>query len=206
MVEKVKWLFFDIGSTLMDEHLAYEHRMREIAEAAGTTFEEVYRLAMEFYARNKKGDLEAAKVLGVELTKWHKEDEILFPDASECLKRLHEKYRIGIIANQSLGTRERLEKHGVLKYIDLVIASAEEGVSKPDKRIFEIALERAGCKPDEAVMIGDRIDNDIVPAKALGMGTVWIKQGFGKYWVIKDESEQADYSVGNLMEICNLMY
>jgi len=205
-MKRIKWLFFDVGSTLIDEHLAYEHRMREIAETAGTTFEEVYRLAMDFYARNKKGDLEVAKLLGVELTKWHNEDEILYSDASECLKRLSEKYKIGIIANQLSGTKERLDKHGVLKYIDLVIASAEEGVSKPDKRIFEIALERAGCKPEEAVMIGDRVDNDIVPAKALGMRTVWIKQGFGKYWVMKDESEQADYMVNSLMEICNLIY
>ena len=58
----------------------------------------------------------------------------------------------------------------------IVIASAEEGVSKPDRRIFEIALERSGCKPENAVMIGDRIDNDIVPAKQLGMKTIWIKQ------------------------------
>ncbi len=206
MFENVKWLFFDVGSTIIDEHIAYEHRMREIADLANTTFEKVYELAMDFYARNKKGDLEAAKVLGVELTKWHKEDEILYSDASECLKRLHEKYKIGIIANQSLGTKERLEKHGVLKYIDLVIASAEEGVSKPDKRIFEIALERAECKPEEAVMIGDRIDNDIVPAKVLGMCTIWVKQGFGKYWTIEREIERPDYVVDNLMEICSLMH
>ena len=51
MVEKIKWLFFDVGSTLIDEHLAYEHRMREIAEAAGITFEKVYELAMDFYIR-----------------------------------------------------------------------------------------------------------------------------------------------------------
>lgn len=76
------------------------------------------------------------------------------------------------------------------KYIDLVIASAEEGVSKPDRRIFEIALERSGCKPENAVMIGDRIDNDIVPAKQLGMKTIWIKQGFGSLWTVMDESEK----------------
>lgn len=177
--ENVKWIFFDVGSTLIDEHWAYEHRMRDIEDEAGVSFEEVYKRAMDFYVQNKKGDLEAAKLFGVELTKWHTEDEMIYPEATKCLEQLGKKYKIGIIANQLLGTKERLEKHGVLKYIDLVIASAEEGVSKPDKRIFEIALERAGCKPEEAVMIGDRVDNDIVPAKALGMGSVWIKQGFG---------------------------
>lgn len=106
-----------------------------------------------------------------------------------------------MIANQSAGTSERLEKFGIRKYIDLVIASAEEGVSKPDKRIFEIALERSNCKPENAVMIGDRIDNDIVPAKQLGMKTIWVKQGFGSLWNITDEKEKADMEVNNLSDI-----
>lgn len=54
-----------------------------------------------------------------------------------------------------------------MSYIKLIVASAEEGVAKPDKRIFEIALDKANCEPQAAVMIGDRVDNDIVPAKAL---------------------------------------
>lgn len=58
-----------------------------------------------------------------------------------------------------------------------MIASAEEGISKPNPRIFEIALGRADCKAEHAVMIGDRIDNDVVPAKKMGMKTVWIRQG-----------------------------
>lgn len=139
--------FFDVGSTIVDEHLAYERRMKEIADSANTTYNNVYEIAMTFYKQNKKGDLETAKLLGVELTKWHKEDEMLYEDASKCLEILSSRYKIGIIANQSLGTKERLERHGVLQYIDLVIASAEEGVAKPDKKIFEIALERSNCKP-----------------------------------------------------------
>lgn len=92
-----------------------------------------------------------------------------------------------------------------MKYIQLVIASAEEGVAKPDKRIFEIALERSMCSPTEAVMIGDRIDNDIIPAKKMGMATIWVKQGFGKYWTITNESEKADFEVNNLTELLALL-
>lgn len=40
-------------------------------------------------------------------------------------------------------------------------------------------------------MIGDRIDNDIVPAKQMGMKTIWGKQGFGKYWNVEREEEKA---------------
>ena len=205
MFENIEWVFFDVGSTIIDEHIAYEHRMKDIADLANTTYSSVYETAMGFYKQNQKGDLETAKLLGVDLTKWHKEDEVLYSDAYECLEILSSRYKIGIIANQSLGTKDRLEQHGILQYIDLVIASAEEGVAKPDKKIFEIALERGNCKPNNAVMIGDRIDNDIIPAKLLGMHTIWIKQGFGQYCNVTQEVEKADCVVHSLMDICNIL-
>ena len=205
MLEGIKWLFFDVGSTLVDESLVYENRMRNVAQMANVTYEYVYEMAMEFYRRNKKGDTETIKTLNVEKPKWRFEDEILYNDAEECLKRLSKKYKIGVIANQSLGTADRLKKFGVLKYIDLVIASAEEGVAKPDKRIFEIALDRANCNPEQSIMIGDRIDNDIVPAKKLGMNTIWIRQGFGKLWSIANDEEKPDYVVNNLLDITKLI-
>ena len=78
-------------------------------------------------------------------------------------------------------------------------------MAKPDKKIFEMALNRAGCRPERAMMIGDRIDNDIIPAKKLGMKTIWIKQGFGKYWNITNDEEKADYEVDNLTAICDIV-
>ncbi len=50
-------------------------------------------------------------------------------------------------------------------------------------------------------MIGDRIDNDIVPAKQLGMKTIWVKQGLGSLWNITDESEKADMEINNLSDV-----
>ena len=205
MQKNITWLFFDVGSTLIDEQFAYKHRMEDIAEAANTTYQKVYDTAMEFYKQIKKGDLETTNQLGVPLPKWHTEDEILYPDAAQCLKTLSQKYKIGIIANQELGTKERLQQHGILQYIDLVIASAEEGIAKPDEKIFKIALKRAACKSGNAIMIGDRIDNDIIPAKNLGFHTIWIKQGFGQYWNITKEDDIPDYTVQNLTELCDIL-
>ncbi|MBQ0001228.1 MAG: HAD family hydrolase [Clostridiales bacterium] len=118
-----------------------------------------------------------------------------------------ERYSLELKAGGDLFSRVRDDEwqHGILKYFDFVVASAEEGVAKPDKKIFEIALERANCKPENAVMIGDRVDNDIVPAKKMGMKTIWIKQGFGKYWQIRGEYEQADCVVNNLNEIIEIL-
>ena len=126
----------------------------------------------------------------------------MFPDTIECLQELHEYYKIGIIANQSLGSKERLERFGILKYIDVIVASAEEGVEKPDKRIFEIALKRAECEPEQAAMVGDRLDNDIVPANGIGMYTIWIKQGDWKDASPREVQEQPDMTVESLSELC----
>ena len=205
MFETVKWLFFDVGSTLINEEKAYEHRMRDMAKAANEPFEKIYDIAMNFYRQNKKGDLETARLLGLPKPIWYVEEEVLYEGAKACLAKLSKKYKIGVIANQSLGTEKRLAQHGIMQYIDLVVASAEEGVAKPDKRIYEIALERSNCKPGDAVMIGDRIDNDIVPANLMGMHTIWIKQGFGKYWNILQDIEKADFAVDSLMELCDIL-
>lgn len=197
----IKWIFFDMGSTLIDETLAMEHRIREVIEGTDVTYEQFIKKKIYFAKQNKPADLETIKFYGLTKTPWHKEDERLFPDTIECLEKLHKHYRIGIIANQSLGSKERLEKFGILKYIDVVVASAEEGVAKPHKRIFEIALERAQCKPDEAAMVGDRLDNDIVPANEIGMYTIWIKQGNWKDACPREESEQPDMTVNGLSEL-----
>ena len=190
-----------MGSTLINERKVYERRMRDMAEATNKSFEQIYDMAINFYKENKKGDLEVAKLLGLPKQKWYFDEEVLYEDAIPCLEQLSKKYKIGVIANQALGTVERLQQHGIQQFIDLVIASVEEGVAKPDPRIYQIALERSGCKPENAVMIGDRIDNDIEPAKRMGMKTIWIKQGFGGLWNICKEDEAPDNIVNDLAEL-----
>ncbi len=67
-----------------------------------------------------------------------------------------------------------------------------------------MALKEADCKPDEAVMIGDRIDNDILPAKKLGVKTVWVRQGFAKYQNVKNINEKPNYVINNISEITKI--
>ena len=201
----IKWIFFDIGSTLVDESVIYERRFKAISKLANVSKEYVFQKAIEFYKNNKKGDLEVINLFGVNMPKWESQYEMLFDDTELCLRVLSSKYKIGIIANQDYGTENRLINFGIRQYIDVIIASAEEGVAKPDKRIFELALNRTNCKAEHAVMIGDRIDNDIIPAKEMGMKTVWIKQGMGKYWKISNDYENADFVIDNLSELLTIL-
>ena len=204
-VKEIKWLFFDMGTTLIDETQAYNPRIREAIEDTDITFDKFNEKRIEFARQNLKGDLEAIKFFGLKKTVWHKEDEKPYPDAERVLKHLvKKKYKIGIIANQSAGSKERLEGWGLMQYIDLVMASAEENVAKPDKEIYLRALKRAGCPAQNAVMIGDRLDNDIFPAKKVGMKTIWVKQGMAAYGSPKKESETPDHTIDKISELMRI--
>ena len=190
-MKNIKWLFFDIGSTLVDESIAYRKRIETTVADTDISYDEFYRKMVEVSKQNQDAYNSAVAVYGLNKVPWNSDDEIVYPEAEECLRELSKRYKIGIIANQNPGSRERLEKMGLLKYIDLVVASAEEGVAKPDL-------------PEEAVMVGDRIDNDIIPAKKLGMKTVWIKQGFGKYYKPNSAEDKPDWTINTLNEVTDL--
>lgn len=193
---KITHIFFDIGSTLVDETECYNHRIRDMITGTDITFEQFSE------KRELIGFGEAAKFFGLTKTPWHSEDERLFPEAKDILRYLCDKgYVLGIIANQAPGTEQRLEKWGIRQYFSSITASAEEGVSKPDTEIFHRAFDKAGCSVENSVMIGDRLDNDIVPANALGMKTVWIKKGLGVYNTPRSDFERPDYTITNLMEL-----
>ncbi len=201
----IKWIFFDIGSTLIDESECYKLRYREAVAGTAITPEDFEKKVVEFSKQNLKGDHEAVKYYGIELPPWHKDAEKPYADTRSVLKQLTVKgYRLGIIANQISGTRERLSSWGLLKYFDIVLASAEEGIAKPNIEIFNRALAAANCLPENAVMIGDRLDNDIIPAKKAGMKTVWIKQGLGGLASVIHKNEQPDYEIYNLSELLAL--
>ena len=203
-MEQLRWIFFDVGSTLVDESRCYEHCVQQIIKGTSLTYEQFFQTMLDFYRQNLPGDHKAADFYQLPLPQWPSHLEEPYPEAEVCLKKLHETYRIGIIANQYLGTAERLRNYGLLPYIDLVISSEEEGVKKPDPRIFLKALRQAGCSADEACMVGDRLDNDISPAKKLGMKTVRILQGFGQYATVRCEQERPDHTVDNLKELIDI--
>jgi HAD superfamily hydrolase (TIGR01662 family) len=199
------WLFFDIGSTLIDETACYEKRFREISAAAAVSYDTIYETALAFYKKGEKGDHACAKQYGVSLPKWHHELETPYADAIDTVQCLKSRgYRLGIIANQGLGTESRLKTFGLQEYFDIILSSAEEGVAKPDPVIFLRALDRACCKPQDAYMIGDRLDNDIIPAKALGMKTIRILQGFGTYAIPRSDAETPDTTVTLLSDLLHI--
>ncbi len=67
-----------------------------------------------------------------------------------------------------------LEREGIAELFEVILVSDEVGWRKPNPVIFELALERLGVEPGEALFVGDRIDIDVAGAKSVGMGAAWI--------------------------------
>jgi HAD superfamily hydrolase (TIGR01549 family) len=178
-LRRVRWLFFDLGNTLINEEAATEARLRQMVgcferhgrrcslEDLRRAFEEASaelapRLMTAAIAK-LTDDLDLRRPVGAG-SRYPKELEAPYEGAKQVLRMLSSRYRIGVIANQPAGTEERLTKWGLMPFVSIWLSSAEEGLEKPDPAIFRLALSRAECTPGEAVMIGDRLDNDIRPA------------------------------------------
>ena len=94
--------------------------------------------------------------------------------AADLLAALRSHARIAIVTNNLVAEqREKLRHCGLDRYVDVLMASEEAGVSKPDPQIFEMALDRLHCRPEAAVMVGDSWENDIVGAQAAGIRGIW---------------------------------
>lgn len=103
--------------------------------------------------------------------------EDLYPDALQALEALRAAgYRVAILANQPASRTEELRAIGV--DAEVMAMSDALGVHKPDSRFFERARELMGGLPAERIAyVGDRVDNDVLPAIAAGMRAVWIRRG-----------------------------
>ncbi len=200
---KTEWLFFDLGSTLIDETAVYARRVRETVSGSDVSAAEFDAAMQRFFAQGLDGYREALACFHLSKTPWHSEDERPYDGCAAVLNTLRARgYRLGVIANQQPGTAQRLAQWDLLQHFDVIAASAELGVEKPDPAIFRWALREAGCEPENAVMVGDRIDNDILPAKALGMQTVRILSGpFAAY---RPPDDPADRTIRSLSELSDL--
>ena len=94
--------------------------------------------------------------------------------AADLVAAIRERARVAVISNNLIEeTREKLVFCRLQSLVDVVVVSGDEGISKPDPRIFHIALERLGIAAADAVMFGDSWAADIVGASRAGIRAVW---------------------------------
>lgn len=92
----------------------------------------------------------------------------------DLLARLHKTYHLGVVSNFTGNLERCLEELEVMQYFAVIADSGRVGITKPDPRLFQHALNWPGLVSKPAWMVGDNFDSDIRPAAALGMSTAWL--------------------------------
>lgn len=127
-------------------------------------------------------------------------------DAQSTLQRLADmKIEMGIIANQAADINEILKISGLEPFFKVKVISSSVQLSKPDPRIFQLALNRAARRAEDCLMVGDRLDTDICPAKKIGMLTIRYTNSLFSVQLPQKDCEHANYSAARLSEIPDIV-
>ena len=114
--------------------------------------------------------------------------------------------KLAVIANDaSVSARNIIKTSGLEDYFDVIVISEELGVEKPDREIFVASLARLGVKPENAIMVGNRVDSDIIGANRLGMKSILFKWNTRYNELINSEEEKPDFIIGSLYELPDLL-
>lgn len=99
-----------------------------------------------------------------------------FPGALEALAAFRSRgIRLAMITNGASDVqREKIARFALAPFFDGIFIEGEMGFGKPDERVFRNALAAVGAAPGDAWVVGDNLEWEIVPAKRLGMGAVWV--------------------------------
>lgn len=202
----LRTVFFDVGETLIDERRMWRGWAAYLGVPADdfmATFEDViakgedHRRVFERFrpgfdiaaARRERAAQGDDEMFGV---------QDLYPDAAPCLRELRAQgYRIGIAGNQPADAVAALQALDLAA--DVIVSSASLGVAKPAPEFFARVIDMAGVTAHEIAYVGDRLDNDILPARAAGMTTVFLLRGpWAKVHATKPEARLADITLDNL--------
>ena len=208
MAGPITTVVFDVGETLVDE----TRHWGEWADWMGVprfTFFAVYGAVIArgqhhrgvFQALDPGFDFEAAE-REREATGWRYgfEPGDFYPDAMPCLKTLAATgFRIGIAGNQPKAAETSLAALGVTA--DFIASSAGWGVEKPSPAFFARVAEAAGCAAEQTAYVGDRLDNDVIPAQAAGMLAVFIRRGPWAYIERRPVTPEVDISLTTLADL-----
>jgi putative hydrolase of the HAD superfamily len=106
------------------------------------------------------------------LDRFHREHNLwedVPPDVPETLARLRRRYRLGVVSNANGTVRAKLERVGLAAFFETIVDSHEEGIEKPDPRLFAVALGRMGVAAADTAYVGDLYHVDVVGAAAAGL-------------------------------------
>jgi HAD superfamily hydrolase (TIGR01509 family) len=214
----VEMVFFDIGGVMYDDSIYARSWRRALRESGAVftdeEFDDAYagaraaqsgsfrrRLTRRFLG--EEADLGAVEALASRY--WAYPATALYPDVKPCLDAIAGRYRLGVIANQPTSVRGAMERDGLTGYFEVWGVSDDLGLQKPDPKLFSHVLYMAGVSPARTVMVGDRLDYDVRPAKTAGMRAVWVLRGEAPDAPTPEQLAEPDAHVRALDEVPEML-
>ena len=189
---------FDVGETLVDETRSWS----AVADAAGVTALTLLG-ALGALIERRADHRGVWELLGVPrpLMSVEIETHDLYPDVERNLEALLSAgLRIGLAGNQPDGAETALARLGLP--VAFIASSARWGVEKPSPAFFARVVEAAQAPAARIAYVGDRIDNDILPARNAGMFTVFMRRGpWGHVHAHWPQAALADARIDSLDEL-----
>ena len=137
----------------------------------------VQRIRSLFACCGEEITIQFAKELAARRVDIYRQSRRPVAGAVALLRELKRHARIGIVTNNfTEEQREKLEACALAPLIDVLVTSEEIGRLKPEREIFRAALRRLGCEPDEAIMVGDSWELDVIGAIGAGLRAVWFNR------------------------------
>ena len=173
---RIRAVVFDIGETLVDETRFWS----SVARYAGVPEFTLHGVLGGLIERREhhRSIFAVMQIESVEprVIGYAIEARDLYADVTPVLKQLsHQGYLLGVAGNQPEGAVEEVRALGLP--LDLVASAATWGVAKPDPRFFARMAADLGLEPAQIAYVGDRLDNDILPALAVGMEAIFLRRG-----------------------------
>ncbi len=199
---EVRGVVFDVGETLVDETRMWS----DYAADVGVT---PFTLMAVLGSLIERGDDHRRLWSELDAEPPAKPKRVsqadLYPDALDCLSAAkHLGLIVGIAGNQPSGVGVQLREAGCSP--DFFASSAEWGVEKPSPEFFLRVTEEAGIPTQSILYVGDRLDNDVIPARHAGMRTAFIRRGpWGIIHSRRREASLADLSIASLAELTEIM-
>ncbi len=194
----VKAVVFDVGETLVDETRVWSL----YADRAGVT-RLTFFAALGALIERRDNHRNVFELLGLDrrIDQVPYESEDLYPDAMSCVAALRERgYTLALVGNQPVRTESFLRECGL--DVDLVASSDSWGVAKPDPEFFRRVVDWIGLRPEQIAYVGDRVDNDVLPANESGMVSVFIRRGpWGHLQAAWSEAESAHVRIETLADL-----
>ncbi len=127
----------------------------------------------------------------------------LYPYVCEVLDVLRERYPLAIVTDaQSMYARGELHKVGLLGYFDPIVVSGDHGYRKPDRRLFQLALDGMGVAAGNAMYVGNDMYRDIYGAREAGLTTVMFDSDQG----VKEYRDCApDYRITDFRDLLGIL-